>query len=171
MKVFIRGHAEPVEADQPVPPASPFSLVVTTTPIPRAGATADTPGTSDHSIARADSTGTPATLPALDATPSVPSTVPFAPVQLLAVASVVTDVQLSPMTRGDLGGLSDTGGGEIARGAETLASLGLDGPSYADHGWFIVPSASNEYGSAYAAADDFAFDLAAGEFSADWFWV
>ena len=59
MKVFIRGHAEPVEADQPVPPRSPFSLVV-----------ADTPVTSAHSITRGDSTSAPGTLTAFDAVSS-----------------------------------------------------------------------------------------------------
>ena len=95
--------------------------------------------------ARAEAIVSAPTLMISDVASAGSSTMSFpqagAPVQLLAVASAVTDVQLSPMTRSDLGGLSDTGGGEIARGAETLASLGLDGPSYADHGWFIVPSA------------------------------
>jgi len=95
-----------------------------------------------------------------------------APVLLGPVASAVTEIQLPAMMRGDLGGSGDSGGGgDIARGSEALASLSLDGPAYADHGWFIVPSAANEYGEGYAAADDFAFDVAAGEFSADWFWV
>jgi len=165
VKVFIRGHAEPVEADQPVPPRSPFSLVV-----------ADTPVTSAHGITRADSTNAPGILTALDAASSASTTVSSAqmnaPVLLGPVASAVTEIQLPAVMRGDLGGSGDSGGGgDIARGSEALASLSLDGPAYADHGWFIVPSAANEYGESYAAADDFAFDVAAGEFSADWFWV
>lgn len=95
-----------------------------------------------------------------------------APVLFGPVASAVTEIQVPAVMRGDLGGSNDTGGdGDIARGSDTLASLSLDGPAYADHGWFIVPSAANEYGEGYAATDDFAFDVAAGEFSADWFWV
>ena len=44
--------------------------------------------------------------------------------------------------------------------------------SFADHGWFIVPSAANEYGDSYAAsADGFTWNVAAGEFTADWFFV
>ena len=165
MKVFIRGHAEPVEADQPVPPRSPFSLVV-----------ADTPVTSAHSITRGDSTSAPGTLTAFDAVSPAPATVSFAPMDAPVlfgpVASAVTEIQVPAVMRGDLGGSNDTGGdGDIARGSDTLASLSLDGPAYADHGWFIVPSAANEYGEGYAATDDFAFDVAAGEFSADWFWV
>lgn len=38
-------------------------------------------------------------------------------------------------------------------------------------GWFIVPSAGNEYGQAYVAGDGLVWDVAAGEFSADWFFV
>lgn len=92
-----------------------------------------------------------------------------APVQYVPVASVVTDLQALAVTRSDFGGASDTGGGDIARGLD-LASLDLNLSSFADHGWFIVPSASSEYGQAYAAANDFAFDVAAGAFSSDWFW-
>ena len=95
-----------------------------------------------------------------------------APVLFGPVASAVTEIQVPAVMRGDLGGSNDTGGdGDIARGSDTLASLSLDGPAYADHGWFIVPSEAHEYGEGYAATDDFAFDAAAGEFSADWFWV
>jgi len=177
VKVFIRGHAEAVEADQPVPPVSPFSLVVTTTPVSRGEAPADTHGTSDPGVARADSASVPATLIALEASSPVPTTVSFAhadaPVLFGPVASAVVDIQMPAMARGDLGGSGDaSGSGEIARGSDALASLSLDGPAYADHGWFIVPSSSNEYGPAYAAAtDDFTFDVAAGEFSSDWFWA
>jgi len=94
------------------------------------------------------------------------------PAQLVSVASAVTDIQAPATMRGEGGGLGDSAGGEVARGADTLASLAVDGPDYADHGWLIVPSTTNEYGPAYAAAaDGFSFDVAAGEFSSDWFWV
>lgn len=176
MKVLARGSSEIVEVpDQPATPT------LTGAPIARgpeapAASTQVAQVTPDHGTARTDSISAPA-ITTFDATPSAPTTLSFAhattPMLLAAVASAVTDIQLPAMTRGDAGGSSDASGGsgELARGAETLASLSLDGPAYADHGWFIVPSASNEYGGGYAAADEFTFDVAAGEFASDWFWV
>ena len=38
-------------------------------------------------------------------------------------------------------------------------------------GWYIVPSAANEYGQAYAAADGFDFNVATGDFASDWAFV
>jgi hypothetical protein len=39
-------------------------------------------------------------------------------------------------------------------------------------GWFIVPSAANEYGDAvYAAGDGFGFDVATGDFASDWVFI
>lgn len=96
--------------------------------------------------------------------------------QFLPVASVVTDVSgtvVRGADLGDSGGFGD-GGGSVFRGGDTLASLALDSSGYADHGWLIVPSASNEYGDTHvdmAAVDGFAFDMAAGEFTSDWFLV
>lgn len=59
---------------------------------------------------------------------------------------------------------SDASDGSIA--PLTLAS------HWAGDGWFIVPSAANEYGQAYAAGDGgFEFDVASGSFASDWFWV
>lgn len=171
MKVLLRGATEFREfPDQPTSP-------VGTTIARGSDAPADTHGTSDPGVARADSASAPAILITPDASSSVPTTVSFAhtdtPVLFGPVASAVVDIQMPTMGRGELGGSGDaSGSGDIARGADTLASLSLDGPAYADHGWFIVPSSSNEYGPAYAAAaDDFAFDVAAGEFSSDWFWA
>jgi len=170
VKLLGRGQTEFTEVpDQPTGPAVP-----TTTPVARGSeAPAQTEVASNHGVARADSTSAPAILTTFDAVPGGPTTASFAhtdaPVQLLTVGSAVTEIHLPAMTRGDAGGLSETSGGEIARGGDALASLSLDGPSYADHGWFVVPSASNEYGPAFAAADDFTFDVAAGSFSADWF--
>jgi hypothetical protein len=97
--------------------------------------------------------------------------------QLGSVPSAVTDIQAPAVIRGDGGGLSDAGGGVVARDGDGLASLALNSSDYADHGWFIVPSVANEYGDssgsgqAFAAADDFSFDVAGGSFSSDWFWV
>ena len=169
MKVLLRGATEFREF--PDLPTAPTSLGA---PAARGSeAPAGTQVTSDHGVARADSTSAPAVPTTFDATPSAPATPSFAhtgaPVQFLTVTSAVTEVQPSTITRSGVGGLGETGGGEIARGADALASLSLDGPAHADHGWFIVPSASNEYGPAYGAADDFTFDVAAGAFSADWF--
>jgi hypothetical protein len=173
VKLWGRGLSEPVEVpDQPTAPTLP-----TGTAVARGGeAPAQTQAASDHGAGRADSASAPVALTTFDATPSAPATLSFAhteaPVQFLTVASAVTEIHVPAMMRGDLGGSTDaSGGGEIARGSDTLASLELDGAAYADHGWFVVPSASNEYGPAYAAADGFAFDVAAGEFSSDWFWA
>lgn len=171
MKVFIRGHAEAIEADQPVPPLSPFSLFVATTPVPLGGeAPAAAQGASAHGmpdlgISRIDAATFPVTLTAPDGALGFAHPAP--------VASAVTNAPA--VGRGDVAG-SDSGGGgggEIGRDSDGLASLALNGPDYADHGWFIVPSAANEYGeAAYAAtAGDFVFDVAAGEFSTDWFWA
>ena len=93
--------------------------------------------------------------------------------QFVSVASVVTDLQApASAPRGGESPSSGGGGGEIARGGESLAPMALAWADAADDGWFIVPSAANEYGEAYAAADDgFAWDVAAGEFTVDFFFV
>jgi hypothetical protein len=165
VKVFIRGHADPVDSDIPFVPPTNFDV----TPVPRAGgATAGTQGASDHGtpdlgFVRIDAVTFSPMLTGSDGSPHSEGQAQSAP-----VASAVTGVP--SMAYGDGAGSGGAGGGEIARDADGLASLALNGPDYADHGWFIVPSASNEYGeAAYAAAGDFAFDMAAGEFSADWF--
>jgi hypothetical protein len=90
----------------------------------------------------------------------------------MPVASVVADLQgpTSALRGGETP--SSGGGGEIARGGESLAPMSLTWADAADHGWFVVPSAANEYGDSYAAAGDgFEWNVAAGEFSADWFFV
>jgi hypothetical protein len=66
---------------------------------------------------------------------------------------------------------SGGGGGEIARDGETLAPMSIAITNAADHGWFIVPSAANEYGESFVAGDGFEWNVAAGEFSGDWFFV
>jgi hypothetical protein len=54
-------------------------------------------------------------------------------------------------------------------GTSDAATLG--GLHLAD-GWFVVPSAANEYGQTYAALEGgFEFDVATGSFTSDWFWV
>ncbi len=92
--------------------------------------------------------------------------------QSASVASVVTDLQGSTSSLRGAEPPSSGGGGEIARGGESLAPMTLAWADSPDDGWFVVPSAANEYGEAYAAADDgFAWDVAAGEFAVDFFFV
>jgi hypothetical protein len=94
------------------------------------------------------------------------------PIVSIPVSSVVTDLQGSTSSLRGADSPSSGGGGEIARGGESLAPLSLAWADPSDNGWFVVPSAANEYGEAYAAADDgFAFDVAAGEFAVDFFFV
>jgi hypothetical protein len=91
--------------------------------------------------------------------------------QFVSVASVVTELQgqTSLLHGADSPG---SGGGEIARGGESLAPMSLAWSDSSDNGWFIVPSAANEYGQTYVAANDgFAWDVAAGEFTVDFFFV
>jgi len=163
VQVLFRGHTEFTEVpDQPTAPINPGPATLRTD--------ATTHATSDHAIAGADSapvtlTSAASSLPMLSAT-HADATV--APVQL--VGSAVTDIQ-APAE------LSGIGGGDVARDGDSLASLALNGSDYAEHGWFIVPSTTNEYGDpggsgqAFAAADDFSFDVAGGSFSSDWFWA
>jgi hypothetical protein len=165
VKVWIRGHADPVDSDIAVVPPITSGLA----PIPRGGeATAGTQGTSDHGapdlgITRIDAVTFPPMVTVSDGAPAHSE----GAVQPAPVASALADISA---VHGDVAGSGGVGGGEIARDSEGLASLALNSPDYSDHGWFIVPSADNEYGqAAYAAADGFAFDLAAGEFGTDWF--
>jgi hypothetical protein len=174
VKVLGRGHTEFTEVpDQPTAPTLPAGA-----PIARGSeAPAGTQATADHSAPRADSTSAPVTLITSDATLPGPTIVSFsltnAPV--LLGPSAVTEIQLPAVMRGDLGGSNDTGGGGgIERGSDTLASLALDGPNYADHGWFIVPSAGNDpgYVEASAGADgDVAWGFADAGYASDWFFA
>lgn len=92
---------------------------------------------------------------------------PFIP-----VASAVSDVQTMSTGHADLAGLGGTGDGSgAAGGGDGFVSLAMNSPDYSDHGWFVVPSAANEYGASYAAADGFVWDIASGEFASDWFFA
>jgi len=95
--------------------------------------------------------------------------------QLVSVASVVSEGPALTIERGGIASTSggDGGGsGEIGRDGDHFASLSIDSAAYADYGWFIVPSASNEYGDAVATAGDgFSFDVAAGAFTGDWVFI
>lgn len=100
-----------------------------------------------------------------------------APALAALIPSVVIELPAGTLVHagplGDSGGLGD-GGASVFRGGDTIASLTIDTSGYADHGWFIVPSASAEYGDAHfdvAGADGFVFHIAAGEFTTDWFLV
>jgi len=166
VKVFIRGHSDPVDTDIAVIPPATFPVPPATfgvTPIPRGGEATAGAQTSDHGapdlgITQIDAVTFPAMLTASDGAAAHSD----GSVQSVPVPSAVVDVPGA--------GSGGLGGGEIARDSDGLASLALNSSDYSDHGWFIVPSADNEYGqAAYAAADGFGFDAAAGDFSTDWF--
>ncbi len=92
--------------------------------------------------------------------------------QFTPVAGVVTELQAAGAFHD--GGAALTGGdgsGSVFQAGDTLAAMPLNLSDYADHGWNIVPSAANEYGVAYLAADGFVWDVAAGEFASDFFLV
>lgn len=135
---------------------------------------------ADGSAGSLQLSGTTTTMPSFSSHDSTPilSSAPLllqsgAAPQIVSVASVVTDLQGSTSSlRGGESPSSGGGGGEIERGGESLAAMTLAWADSADDGWFVVPSAANEYGQAYAAADDgFAWDVAAGEFAVDFFFV
>jgi len=135
---------------------------------------------ADGSAGSLQLSGTATTMPSFSSHESTPilSSAPLllqsgAAPQFVSVASVVTDLQGSASAlRGGESPSSGGGGGDIARGGESLAPMTLAWADSADDGWFVVPSAANEYGEAYAAADDgFAWDVAAGEFAVDFFFV
>lgn len=111
--------------------------------------------------------GTTVTVPQLSM-PVLQTADPAAP-QLVAVPGVVTDPHGSLELRsGDTVTVSSSSDG--TDGSEASALLSLNQLSFLDNGWFVVPSADNEYGPAvYAAADDYGWSVAAGEFSTDWF--
>jgi len=91
--------------------------------------------------------------------------------QAVAVPGVVTELHIPVGLQGggtQIGSatLSDSG----SAGEGPLAPLTF-GAHWSD-GWFVVPSAANEYGQAHAALEGgFEFDVATGSFTSDWFWV
>jgi hypothetical protein len=160
MLVLFRGHTTFTEV--PDAPAAPVS------PLARGIAASSTSHSDDAGAGSVQFAGANLSTPIFSSAPLLPQS--GAAPQLLQVSSVVTELQgpASSLHGADLP--SSGGGGEIARGGESLAPLSLAWSS--DDGWFIVPSAANEYGQAYAAANDgFAFDVAAGEFTVDFFFV
>ena len=171
MLVLGRGHTTYTE----VPDSPAGSPTIT-----RSSTAVDTPAASDHTtpdlnIARAELFVPALPLTTSDGATGAPSIPWFAhfesPVQSAPVASVVTDLYSAAVTRGDLSGPSGLGDGDIIGRGSDLGPLGVNVANYSDHGWFIVPSASNEYGDTQVAGDGFVFDVAAGEFTADWFFV
>jgi len=136
---------------------------------------------ADSSAGSLQLSGTTTTMPSFSShdSTSILSSAPLllqsgAAPQFVSVASVVTDLQgsASSLRGGESPSSGGGGGGDIARGGESLGPMTLAWADSADDGWFVVPSAANEYGQAYAAADDgFAWDVAAGEFAVDFFFV
>jgi len=168
MLVLFRGHTTFTE----VPDAPPTGVSLT-----RGIAASSTSQSADAgggslqlSSANVSSVSSHDSTPILSSAPLLPQS--SAAPQLLPVASVVTDLQGPTSVLRGADSPSSGGGGEIARGGESLAPMSLAWADSSDDGWFIVPSAANEYGQAYAAADDgFAWDVAAGEFTVDFFFV
>jgi hypothetical protein len=164
MLVLFRGHTTYTE----VPDAPPAVSLVGRGSAPPSASSADA-GSGSPQVTVTPSVPSHDTAPIFSSGPATPQSgaVPV----FLPVSSVVTDLQGSAsLLRG--GESPSSGGGEIAGGGESLAPLSLAWADSSDDGWFVVPSAANEYGQAYAAASDgFAFDVAAGEFTVDFFFV
>ena len=169
MQVVFRGDSTVTTLPDDTPPGSqPVGRIGgASTPVLTATSGQDAAPASTHDAAPVLMS---ATAPLQDTTPVMLSS---ASPQMMSVASVVTDgpaltverAAIAPTSGGD-------GGGEVARDGDHLASLSIDSTAYADHGWFIVPSASNEYGDAVATAGDgFSFDVAAGTFTSDWVFI
>ena len=106
------------------------------------------------------------------ASSSIGAAAQSAPVlQAVTVPGVVTEL-LAPV--GLQGGGAPASSAALADSGTpsegSLAPLSLG--AHWSNGWFVVPSAANEYGQAYAAGDGgFEFDVASGSFASDWFWV
>src|ERR1043165_9176718 len=195
MLAWLRGQSTPIEVpDQPAStPAATTPVLRSDAPVTSTQATTDHAGTDttvDHSTGLTITYSSPDSFPPFNPiTHDAQSTItvdthaagativnsPAAP-----VPSVVTDISapLAPAARGgdflgDSGGSGDAGG-SVFRGGDTLASLAIDSSGYGAHGWVLGPSASAEYGDAHfdvAGADGFEFNVAAGEFTSDWFLV
>lgn len=86
--------------------------------------------------------------------------------QAASAPVVVNDTHASLELRA--GGADASSDSVASSEASNLLSLNQH---FLDNGWFVVPSAENEYGPVYAAGDGFGWDVATGEFSADWFFV
>jgi hypothetical protein len=171
MLVLGRGHTHFTE----VPDAPPTGVSL----IPRGAAASSASQSADAGEGALQLSGATPTAPSFSSHDSTPilSSAPLllqsgAAPQFVSVASVVTDLQAPASSLRGGESPSSSGGGEIARGGESLAPMSLAWADSSDNGWFVVPSAANEYGQAYAAADDgFAWDVAAGEFTVDFFFV
>jgi hypothetical protein len=168
VQVLFRGHSTFTEVPDDTPPGSqaPVFRADTASTIVSHGAEAPV-------LTSAAGPSASASMPTLhDTTPVLLSS---GSPQLVSVASVVSEGPALTIERGGIGPSSggDGGGsGEIGRDGEHFASLSIDSAAYADHGWFVVPSASNEYGEAVATAGDgFSFDVAAGTFTGDWVFI
>jgi hypothetical protein len=170
VQVLFRGHSTFTDVPDNTPPGSQPTVL-------RGEASA--PALTGQDVAPASTHDAAPVLTAASSAPFVPiqDTTPVllssASPQMVSVASVVTDGPALTIERGiGTTGGGDGSSGEVGRDGEHFASLSIDSTAYADHGWFVVPSASNEYGDAVAAAGDgFSFDVAAGEFTSDWVFI
>jgi hypothetical protein len=91
----------------------------------------------------------------------------FAPAPAMAAPAPAAPLAVAGS---DFGGSGNAGGGEVARELDAPALFALSSDTAGDY-WMIVASATNEYGVSDVASDEFVWDIAAGEFSADWFFL
>jgi hypothetical protein len=171
VQVLFRGHSTFTEVPDNTPPGSQPTVLRGEASAPALTATGqDAVPASAHDVAPVLMAASAPTVPLMDTTPVLLSS---GSPQMVSVASVVTDGPALAIERGiGTTGGGDGSSGEVGRDGEHFASLSIDSAAYGDHGWLIVPSASNEYGDAVATAGDgFSFDVAAGEFTSDWVFI
>src|SRR5687768_1072299 len=162
MLVLGRGHTTFTEVpDVPTPPTPPAVSLV--------GRGSEAPAAPSADVSHAPQAITTSVTPSFTATDTTPvfspGTTPVfsagpalsqsgAPLLLSPVASVVTDIQTpTSLARGADAPTSGGGDGEVGRGGDSIAPMLVAMADYADNGWFIVPSAANEYGESYASGD------------------
>jgi hypothetical protein len=170
LHVLFRGHSTFTDLPDDTPPGSQAPLFTGFSG--NAPAPTGDQGAAAPTLISASSSAAP-TFTLQDTTPVMAS---GSSPQLVSVPSVVTGGPGLAVERG--GDIAHTSGGdgggagEVGRDGDQFASLSIDSAAYADHGWFVVPSAGNEYGDvAYTAGDGFSFDVAAGEFTGDWVFI
>ena len=172
MQVLFRGHSTFTEIPDNTPPGSqPVFRGDGSAPALTAAGQDAAPVSLHDTAPVLTAASSASSIPLMDTTPVLLSS---ASPQMVSVASVVTEGPALTVERAAIGtsGGGDGGTGAVGRDGEHFASLSIDAATYGDHGWLIVPSASNEYGDAVATAGDgFSFDVAAGEFTADWVFI
>lgn len=172
MRVVFRGHSTFTDLPDDTPPGSQAPLFTGFNG--NAAAPASDHGAEAPVLISAAGSSASVSMPTLQAT--TPVMLSNSSPQLVSVSSVVTEGPGLTVERG--GDIAHTTGGdgggtgEVGRDGDVFASLSIDSAAYADHGWFVVPSASNEYGdTVYAAGDGFSFDVATGDFTSDWVFI